>query len=123
MLCGMSGRGARRSKMKPLAFALAGAIGLVALSAAQADWLGEWVDTSAGLDVPHYGGPGLGGAYYVANRGDPIVVAQPPYWGGHFWTTCRGYPPFQTYRIPPASCRPVAVLVRRHHHHARVRLK
>jgi hypothetical protein len=116
---GMTGRGARRSNMKPLAFALVGAIGLAAVSPLHADWLGDWLDTSTGLDVPHYGGPGLGGASYVANRGDPIVTEQPPYWGGPYWTICRGTdPPFQTYRIPPASCRSVAVLARRKHHHA-----
>jgi len=111
--------------MKPLAFAsalvLAGAIGLAASSVAQADFL----DTSFGLEGPGYGGPGTGGAYYVARPGEPITLEQPHYWGGPYWTTCRGYhPPFQTYRIPPASCRSMAVVVRREHRHpVRVRLK
>ena len=107
--------------MKPFALALAGALGLATVSVAQADWL----DTSFGLDGPGYGGPHTGGAYYVARPGDPIVLEEPHYWGGPFWTTCRGtHPPFQTYRIPPASCWSVAVVARREHHrHARARLK
>jgi hypothetical protein len=111
--------------MKPVAFvfafAWAGAIGLATVSVAQAGFL----DTSFGLEGPGYGGPGTGGAYYVARPGEPITLGEPHYWGGPYWTTCRGYhPPFQTYRIPPASCRPVAVVVRREpRHHVRVRLK
>ena len=107
--------------MKPFAFALAGAIVLATVSVAQADFL----DTSFGLDGPGYGGPHTGGATYVARPGEPIVLEQPHYWGGPYWTMCRGYnPPFQTYRIPPASCRSVAVVARREHHrHAHARLK
>jgi hypothetical protein len=107
--------------MKPFAFALAGAIGLATVSLAQADFL----DTSFGLEGPGYGGPHTGGAYYVARPGEPITLEEPHYWGGPYWRTCRGYPPLQTYRIPPNSCRSVAVLVRREHHrhHAQARLK
>jgi len=105
--------------MKPLAFALAGAIGLAAVSVARAGFL----DTSFGLEGPGYGGPGTGGAYYVARPGEPITLEEPHYWGGPRWRTCRGtHPPFQTYRIPPASCRAVAVAVRPEHR-VRVRLK
>ena len=105
------------------AFALAGAIGLATVSVAQADW--DWLDTSFGLDGPGYGGPHTGGAYYVARPGEPIVLEQPHYWGGPYWTICRGtHPPFQTYRIPPNSCRSVAVVARpEYHRHARARLK
>ena len=106
--------------MKPSALALAGAIGLATVSVAQAGWL----DTSFGLDGPGTG-PHTGGPYYVARPGEPITLQQPHYWGGPYWTTCRGaHPPFQTYRIPPNSCRAMAVVAGRdHHRHARARLK
>jgi len=101
------------------ALALAGAIGLATVGLARADFL----DTSFGLDGPGYDGTQTGSAYYVAKPGDPITLEQPHYWGGPSWRLCGGIdPPYQSYPIPPASCR--SVLLRRHHHrHAQAHLK
>ena len=109
--------------MKTLALAVVAAIGLGAATSAQA---GVWFDGPPGFDAPSYGGPHGGGPYVVAGFGDDNPLGQPRYWGGPYWTMCRGpYPPFQTYRIPPASCRPwvVKVIARQHPHVIRARLK
>jgi hypothetical protein len=106
--------------MKTLA--LAAAIGLGAATSAQAD---VWFDGPAGFDAPYDGGA-YGGPYFVAGFGDDNHLGQRRYWGGPYWTVCRGYnPPFQTYRIPPNSCGPWAVkmAVRQHQRIIRARLK
>jgi hypothetical protein len=101
--------------MKVLALAVVAAIGLGAAPSAKA---GVW------FDGPSYGGPHGGGPYFVAGFGDDNYLGQPRYWGGPYWTTCRGiHPPFQTYRIPPASCGPWRVATRLHPRLVRVRLK
>jgi hypothetical protein len=103
--------------MKTLALAVVAAIGLGAATSAQA---GGW------LDGPSYGGPRGGGPYFVAGFGDDNHLGQPRYWGGPYWTICGGtHPPFQTYRIPPASCGPwrVKMAARQHQHLISARLK
>jgi hypothetical protein len=100
--------------MKFLALAMVAAIGLGAASAQAGVW----------FDGPSYGGPHGGGPYFVAGFGDDNYLGQPRYWGGPYWTTCRGiHPPFQTYRIPPASCGPWRAAARQHPRLIRVRLK
>jgi hypothetical protein len=114
--------------MKTLALAVVAVTGLGGATSAQADL---WFDGPAGFSVPlvaapYDGRPHGGGPYFVAGFGDDHHVDQSRYWGGPYWTTCRGlYPPFQTYRIPPASCRPFAVKVagRQHQRVIRARLK
>jgi hypothetical protein len=103
--------------MKILPLAVVAAIGLGAAASAQA---GVW------FDAPSYGGSNGGGPYFVAGFGDDNHLGQPRYWGGPYWTTCGGtHPPFQTYRIPPASCGPwqVKLAARQHHRLIRARLK
>jgi hypothetical protein len=103
--------------MKTLALAVVAAIGLGAATSAQA---GGW------FDGPSYGGPRGGGPYFVAGFGDDNHLGQPRYWGGPYWTICGGtHPPFQTYRIPPASCGPwrVKMAARQHQRLIRARLK
>lgn len=100
--------------MKVLALAVVAAIGLWTASAQAGVW----------FDGPAYGGPHGGGPYFVAGFGDDNYLGQPRYWGGPYWTTCRGiHPPFQTYRIPPASCASWRVAARQHPRLVRVRLK
>ncbi len=100
--------------MKVLALAVVVAIGLWTASAQAGVW----------FDGPAYGGPHGGGPYFVAGFGDDNYLGQPRYWGGPYWTTCRGiHPPFQTYRIPPASCASWRVAARQHPRLVRVRLK
>jgi len=100
--------------MKFLALAMVAAIGLGAASAQAGVW----------FDGPSYGGPHGGGPYFVAGFGDDNYPGQPRYWGDPYWTTCRGiHPPFQTYRIPPASCASWRVAARQHPRLVRVRLK
>jgi hypothetical protein len=104
--------------MKTLALAVVAAIGLGAATSAQA---GVWFNGPSGFDAPSYGGPHGGGPYFVAGFGDDNHLGQPRYWGGPYWTMCRGtHPPFQTYRIPPASCRPWAVKMAARQHHPRI---
>jgi hypothetical protein len=107
--------------MKALALAMIVTIGLGAAPSAQAD---VWFDGPFGWGAPSYGGPHAGGPYFVAGFGDDNYLGQPRYWGGPYWTMCRGtHPPFQTYRIPPASCRPWRVATRQHQRIIRARLK
>ena len=109
--------------MKTLALAVVAAIGMGAATSAQA---GVWFDGPFGFDAPSYGGPRGGGPYFVAGFGDDNHLGQPRYWGGPYWTICGGtHPPFQTYRIPPASCGPwrVKMAARQHQRLIRVRLK
>jgi hypothetical protein len=103
--------------MKALALAAVAVIGLGTAASAQA---GVWFDGAS------YGGSHGGGPYFVAGFGDDNYLRQPRYWGGPYWTICRGInPPFQTYRIPPASCGPwrVKLATRQHQRLIRVRLK
>jgi len=109
--------------MKTLGLAVVAAIGLGAATSAQA---GGWFDGPFGFDAPSYGSPRGGGPYFVAGFGDDNHLGQPRYWGGPYWTICGGiHPPFQTYRIPPASCGPwwVKMTARQHQRLIRVRLK
>jgi len=108
--------------MKTLALIVVVSIAFGA-TAAKADF---WFDSPPLFIAPYDGDPRSGGPYVVAGFGDDHALGQPRYWGGPYWTTCRGpYPPFQTYRIPPASCRPFAVRVaaQRHPRVIRARLK
>jgi len=109
--------------MKALVLSLVAAVGLGAATSTQA---GVWFDSPFVFDVPHDVGPHHGGPYFVAGFGDDNALDQPRYWGGPYWTLCRGLnPPFQTYRIPPASCRQwfVKVAGRHHQHISKARLK
>ena len=111
--------------MKTLALAQVVAIGVavMGLGAATSAQAGVWFDGPSWFDARHDGGPLRGGPYFVAGFGDDNHLGQPRYWGGPYWTTCRGtHPPFQTYRIPPASCRPW-VAVSQHQRVIRARLK
>jgi hypothetical protein len=109
--------------VKTLALAIVAAIGLGAAPFAQA---GVWFEGSSVFGAPSYGGPHGGGPYFVAGFGDDNHLGQPRYWGGPYWTMCGGmHPPFQTYRIPPASCGSwrIKLAVRQHQRLIKVRLK
>ena len=107
--------------MKTLALAVVAAIGLGAAASAQA---GVWFDGPSGFAAPYADGPHGGGPYFVAGFGDDNHLGLPRYWGGPYWTMCRApNPPFQTYRIPPASCRPWVVKVAAHQHRRVIRAR
>jgi hypothetical protein len=94
--------------MKALVLAIVTTIGVGVTTAAAAQ---TWFDGPPWFAAPYAGDQPSGGPYIVAGFGDD-PLGQPRYWGGPYWTMCRGtHPPFQTYRIPPASCRPWAVKV------------
>ena len=108
--------------MKTLALAVVAAFGAAAATAGPA---AAWFDGPPWFAVPYNGGQPGGGPHVVAGFGDD-PLGQPRYWGGPYWTMCRGNrPPFQTYRIPPASCRQWAIKVAASPHRRviRVRLK